>query len=749
MKIYFRHRAINSLFSSGLSVLSPLTITSSLVLLLLFSSAAGAIMSGSAAITYTKFDSSFDSPTSPGQRNSMTANSLVQDYSLLYTSSNSVYNSRIGNYNVALGYNWTALDTTFKYSTKQDDLNNKARGHLLYKGEINIDPKEIPFKLYAYSRDLSSISTVSDASKLQNYGSVIGQGNLLTDINDGLHIESGVTLVAGVKNGMTNGYNEFLRHFPMILIDFKDTINRDLRSTSQVDDRLTRLAFVSLNKKDNWFHYRHTQYTDYINSKNNYEDNEIQLGTVDQFMTRRWIDFTNWIKVSTDLQLSNRKSNYQTGQIENINLNMFVEAERTNWNARSFTSFSRTNDDLKRISYQTSVPLYVSGEFSRDLSWTTRTSYRENHDIDARGASSGFTNSLFGYRVDAFKGSPFTLSQGIDVESSTATTSDLLTLSGTLETNSTYRFSRDVSLGAVYNIVNSSTSGTATSSSNHLEQTLDMRGIYLPNNTLRFELQQKNSISQGAVSTFGATTSNSYTQLSQYSSLNDATSKSYHSSSSLSAFWNPKPRLNTNLALEETIEKSDALATTYATSVRSDVSYSNSVFDVSDQLAYSRGNMNSTNSISNSTSLRYNHSRSLNANVAVTYMTSSSKGENSKSTSFEQGLNYSFFTTNGITRKLLEFNERLSYTHGLVNSSITSGKYLTLGFRYYPLSRLTLAGGMGYSYSNSINDYTMSWNASATGNFKLLQASVDYVSGIKTTGKVRENRLTGRISKSF
>lgn len=734
---------------SGSHPLRSLSAAAAAALILFCSSVAGASLSGDASLTYTAYDGHANGS------NSMSSRSLVQNYSLLYSSGGPVYNSRVGNYNVSLGYNWTALDTTLKSSTQPTENYNLSRGHILYKGEINLDPKEIPLRLNAYSRDMTSNSILnSNGIGRENFSSFIGDHNQQIGINDGLHIESGATLVAGVKNGMTNGYNEVLRNFPMILLDYKDSIIRDLRSINPVDTRLSRLAFVSLNKKDNWFHYRHIQFDDYLYTSNNYVENEIQLGTVDQNMERRWIDFTNWLKVSTDLQLSRRKSNYERNPIEDINLNAFVAAERQSWNMRSFTSFNRHKDEANRLSYETSLPLYASGLVSQDISWNARTSFRDNHDVDALGVRSNFTTMLVGYRLDAFRRAPFTLSQSFDVESSQSLISNYLTLSGGLETTSTPRFSRDVTLGASYNIKNAAASSSTDSTSNFFEQKLDLRGGYSFSNILRFDVRENIIFTKGNLPSFNETTRNSGFQLGQSSDFRNAiNSEGYHSLTTAAISWNPKPRLNIHLTMDEDVYKFSGRGVANFTEVRSGILFSNNAWSVSDTITYNHGDRaaldENADFISNYASLNYIYSRNFDAGLKVSYSTSYSTAETVHYTDIEQRANYNIFTKSGIIRKLLEFNETLAYSSGAETSSHEFRKGLMLGFKYYPISRLTLAGGVGASYVTSPSDYTLIWNASAVANFKLLQASLDYVSGIRKLDSARENRFTGNIRKSF
>lgn len=750
MEPIFPHRDILTSLSAGFSTLAAAAV---FVVLMLFASVATARLSGEASLTYSSYEGRAN-----GSRR-MSSNSLLQNYSLLYSTKGAVYNSRIGYYDVSLGYDWTSLDTTFKSSSQPGENYSVDRGHVLYKGVINLDPKEIPLKFNAYSRDMTRTSTTTSSPVgIESFGSVFGYRDLPTSINSGLHIESGATLIAGAKSGTSSGYNELMRNFPMILIDYKDMINQDLHSMSQVNDRLSRLAFVSLNKKDNWFHYRRTNYNNYLNVEDSYVESQFQLGTVDEYMSRRWVDFSNWLKVSTDLQFS-RLKNHNKNAVDDINLNLFVTAERTNWNARALSSFSRYRDENSKLTYTATLPLYASGVVNHDTSWNARTSFRDNHDVDILNATrSHFRNMLVGYRLDTYKRAPFTLSQSLDVESSTTDDSDLLTISAILESTSTPRYSRDVTLAASYSIKDSITSPASASTTNFLEQTLNLRGGYTPTNTLRFDASQRMTFTLGAISTFNAKTRDSSTQISQYYSPRDisnvnADSESFNSVTTLTAAWNPRPRLNTHLTLSEDIYKKSVLLS-FLTNVSAGVSFTNEAWNVSNTLRYTRGSRENYDdnaySISDSATLRYVHSRNLDASATVSYSAGDSTGNStSHSTSFDQRFNYNFFTRTGIARKLLEINQTLMYSDGSASASGDYKRGLFLGFKYYPINRLTLAGGVGYSYNMTSKDYTLIWNSSVAANFKLLQASVDYVYGTRKSDGARESKFTGNVRKSF
>ncbi len=732
-----------------------------LVVALLWPSPAVARLSAQAALSYTNYDVRNNS----GRH--LSAQSFTHDYSLLYNHVGNIYNSRIGKYNVSLGYNWSALDTSIK-SEKGSESMQINRGHILFNGELLLDPKEIPLRLTAFSRDMSRNTLITSdtpliSSMTSQSGSLLRTPSIVSGINDGIHISSGATLVAGVKNGMTNGYNEILRHLPMIMLDYSDQLNRDLRSQTPVDNRLTRLAFVSLNKKDNWFHYRYTTYDDKIDSYNNYKESQIQIGTVDHTLARRWIDFSNWLRVSTDLQLT-KKSSLSMGQnFEEVDVNVFAHAQRRYWEARSFNNFNRYREENGKLTNRTTIPLYVSGVLNPEVSWNTRASYRETHD----NAGAHLESMLAGYRVDAFKRSLFTLNQSLDVESTVSENSKMLVLSGGLETTSTPSYSRKLTLGAAYKIKNSNNKNTSNST-NFLEQNLNMNAVYTPSSQLRITLRQENGLTSGNNSLFNSTVRDSSTSIPQYVSprsvgAESIGSSSYRSLSSLAVSWNPLPRLNLGLNLIEDIFSSANTGSNNITTMSGTLSYSSSNLKFSDVVTYARGNYQmelNTTMFSNVATLEYAFNRNLDSKLAASYYYWTDINQESSNYDVEQSLNYRHFSTSGLFLKSFELNEVFTYSYSPVinaapntNSSVTNNRTnrasLSLGFKYYPLRQLVLAGGTRYQYDNKIKNYSLMWYASISTNFRLFNASLDYFQGKRQSDGLIEKKFTANVKKSF
>lgn len=770
------------IISSAIRYILLHSLAALLLCICLFSASASARLSGEAALNYSSYS------MSDNLKNRLSSHSFTQDYSLLYSSNGNLYNSRLGKYSVSLGYNWSMLNSDTTSNGVSADFNGN-RGHILYSGELLLDPKELPLRLTAYSRDLTrnAFSTSNSAFTnnifSSNNGQLLGRPELITGINDGLHIESGATLLAGVKNGMTNGYNEILRHFPMIMLDYRDQINQDLRSDTPVDNRLSRLAFVSLNKKDNWFHYRYTTYKDKINSTNDYSERQFQLGTVDQNLERRWIDFSNWLQVSADLLLTKRKNSNMAENYEESDLNLFFQARRRNWEARSYSNFNRYREDNGRLTYQTTVPLNVFGVFNPEASWSTRILYRKIND----NAGGHYESMQTGYRVEGFKRSLFNLTQNFDLESSVSETSEMLVLSGGLEAVSSPRFSRSISLGASY-LIKNSTQKDSFSDSNFLEQKLSLRSSYAPTNQLRINLSQTNDFTSGTWQNFMSTVRVVDTTLSlpQYisprsGSTADLGSSSYHSVTGLSITWNPLPRLNIGLAVNEDIFSAEKSKTSTITNVSTTIGYERATLSFNNTLTYSAGSYlagTQSSTLSNVTIVQYKHNRNLDSKLMLTYSRYVADTVESDIYNAEQRLDYTYYSKTGFAKKVFEINEMLAYssapqqvttnnsTPGSINNigsintlssnyvTVASGRNidrgsLSLGFKYYPLRQLILSGGGRYQYESKLSNYSLMWYASASTNFRLLQASLDYYQGKRQSDGLIEKKITANVKKSF
>lgn len=733
-----------------------------LIFLLLFFLSGNALakLSAEAELRYLNYDSKDNS----GQH--LSSHSLTQRYSLLYQTAGKILDNRLGSYNLSLGYDWATLDTTFNSNNGKENF-NISRGHILYSGEVNIDPKEIPLKFVAYSRDMTRTTFLDNTSVLSNNlrNTQLISPQLPTSIMSGTHIESGATLVAGVKNGMTNGYNEILRHLPMLMLDYRDSINHDTSSAYPVDNRLSRLAFVSLNKKDNWFHYRILSYTDNITPSDSYKETQYQLGTIDQTMQRRWVDFSNWLMVSVDGQLTKRTStnkNFAPDNYTDFDLNLFSIARRSNWEARTFNNFNRHKEESGKITYHTRVPVYASGSVSSDTSWNARALYSENHDNN----NNEFTDYAAGYRIDTFKRANFTLSQQLDLEKTISNSTEALVISGALETTSTSRFSRKLALAASYNIRNYDYKGSTignNSENKFLDQAFNASVNYTPSNQVRFALRQTNRMTSGSSqSIFSTVDGSNPINNQQYvdpRNKSAVSGNSFQSITDLSVNWNPLPRLYVSFSVNEDIYIPDQASKSYRTRFVNTIDYTDGKIKLTSRNEYFTDYTEPTDTVTYNTynRLYYTYNRNFNSYAGLSYSKSTSDMDKYSYLSWEQGLNYYYYKSSGVTRKLFEIFESADYTETLsetINTTTTLNQKnnttnLNLGARYYPIKQLTLAAGTRYSFLKNINDYTLTYYGSLALEFRLFQASIDYTSSrARADGRV-EKRVSANVRKTF
>jgi hypothetical protein len=325
-------------------------------------------LSGSAEWRYGQFQAEEDG------REVIDGAHFAQQYSLLYQMAGRLNQGRAGGYNLALGYEVTALD--FEVN---DDSESIFTHKLLYQGDLLVAPGGLPFRMRLYADDLTRSQFVRDRSLSRGSledavsgatGSGLLDSQLLTDVFNGTHRVTGATLVVGIRNGSYLGlYRDVLSQLPRLLVDYRQEDVRDLESFTPQHYRRRELAFVSLNKKDNWFHYRHRDYADFINPGNDTSEKSYMLGTINENLQRQWINLTNWIKVSADGAYTVYDRVGADLPVERrYDLNLFATTRRSNWRGGVFSTFERSaqGDDLEK---EFEVPLFLSGELSRQTAW--------------------------------------------------------------------------------------------------------------------------------------------------------------------------------------------------------------------------------------------------------------------------------------------------------------------------------------------------------------------------------------------
>lgn len=745
---------------------------------------AEARLSGVADVSYIRYDSSVN------DKRDISATSLQQQYSLLYETTGVLVDGRLGRYKFSIGGEWAGYNTSIKdYNALLfnkdgepllDDKDVQKRGtrvikpqprrarHLLWDIDVAIDPREMPFTFRAYSRDMKRMSfDVDTVSEVQAVDPIIDP-RIATNIFDGVHIVSGATLKLGVKNGMTNGYNTVFRDLPMILVDYRDEIHRDWGDQTPVDSRLERLAFVSLNKKDNWFHFRTTRFTDKISPDSSYRETQIQLGTVDQALVRRWIDLTNWIKISVDGQYTKRKDFSTEGFTEEqMELNLFGIATRRMWEAKTFNWFSRTVDTNGPL-YERRIPITARGNIGLDTEWNLRTSYEDWQRVT--GHKEDRTTMQASLRVDTFKRSPFTLANTISVEKHKSDGSDYISIDELIETNSTRRFSDRWSLYASYNIkgfssdavvttideANGDILGTNTTSTpdGYVSQALRGRAIYRPSQLWKTEVEAAYSRTDGNPQAGIAQAATSNTKTTGQSFSHDGTLQEYSRYSlTTRTDWEPVQRLKFNLTASGDVLQIKDTPTDYLTIVGGSVDYTIAKLYVRLDTRYTlrwggdegRGYM-----LEQSGRLQYNPDRSMDAGITYRFFRGKDgRGDESgEDYSVSQTFNYYLYSTRGVARRVLEVNE----TAELSRSSIEKRKTLGIGLRYNVTKQLFIAGRARYSFLNRVSgeERELSYNGTIGVDFQKLHVALDYGYGRRDSEDKRiDKRLGVNVRKIF
>jgi len=315
---------------------------------------------------------------------SQKATSLSQQYSVTLTQQDNIFNGRGGAYSLMAGYELNLLDPTYEVNGVRDPaINSINTSKLYYNGNILLAPGGLPFRLSLFARDTKR-STFTDSNTYQGFvtgnqsqADVSSYGHLIdpeiySDISNGTQNSIGGTLLLGIRNGSYLGaYRDLLSQLPRLLIDYKQDTIKDLDSSfSKVNMRNRDLAFVSLNKKDNWLHLRMRDHTDFLDPANNTETKQVLIGTVDHLLTRQWINLTNWIKISGDLSLTiEDEVGYAPTEI--YQLNILAVARRQDISSTFFPQFSRENDGRYR-EMNAEVPFTFSVDLSRDTHLQSR-----------------------------------------------------------------------------------------------------------------------------------------------------------------------------------------------------------------------------------------------------------------------------------------------------------------------------------------------------------------------------------------
>lgn len=313
---------------------------------------------------YANYDESSDSG------DDLSASHFTQRYSVLYSMKGLLGGGRLGAYDLGAGAEWAAFETDLN----GQDLDGDAF-KLLYNGRLQIAPGALPFRLDVYSYDLAKVG----------FGTAWRGGllspDIVTDLYNGQTIVSGIQFMAGIRNGSYLGkYRDAISKWPRLLVDYRDVYRSDLDARVPQEYRDQNLAFVSLNKKDNWFHYRVHTHTDYQRPINDSKESVIMLGTIDHTLQRQWIDLTNWIRISADGSFTKTEMNWDSRETNRFDVNFFTVMQRNGFDAASFPNLQRIKrgDELEQ---NLEVPVYVNNRINLDTNLRSSFELWRNKDM--------------------------------------------------------------------------------------------------------------------------------------------------------------------------------------------------------------------------------------------------------------------------------------------------------------------------------------------------------------------------------
>jgi hypothetical protein len=191
--------------------------------------------------------------------------------------------------------------------------------------------------------------------------------------------------------------------------------------------------------------------------------------------------------------------------------------------------------------------------------------------------------------------------------------------------------------------------------------------------------------------------------------------------------------------------------------------YSDSKLKIAGKAAYTSGDIynqgGSANQLDFSGSASYIFSRNLDARLAISYLRTFGGAAPNSTLNGEQSLNYSYYQSGGMSRKLFEVNEVLSSVDEYLDVAATAtatatvqkrrANSLLLGAKYYPLRQMMVSSGARYSFVDSYDSSSISYYASLSLQFKLLEAGLDYAYGKSKADNRVEKKLAANIKKKF
>jgi len=688
-------------------------------------------LNGDAQLLYTKYDASLDG------KDVFNGSSLVQKYSLAYTTSNLTSRNQPNYYRLMAGYELFDFKTKVIEPTQETTIKQDF-GRVKYSGEVAYNESALPIRFRAYINDNQPLGLKSG---LNPFGLV--SDDLTYDLNGrGKSVSSGVSMEFEPETSN----NISVRALPRVLFDYREAFNKSSEDVNYRIDTMTReLAVAGLNKENNWVHYRFLNFENFLVPAENFKQQQIQIGLVDPRGMRKWSSLTNWIEVSADGQLTNIDSLSKDKKLEEYDLNFMAIAKRQKWNARTFMNYNRQMTDEKLIDVAR-VPVFLKGIYGAETDWYVSliaTRGRENL-FSALNTETSYSNTI-ALGGTTFTRSKFTLSPSLTLQSSKAFGgNDAYSIVTGLETASTSRFSNEIGLGAK-TYVKAQDDGSGSSTSKTWSGNLDLTATYRPNSKFTYKILDKIESGRGSgyVSASRLQTATGSVSLGNYL-------RNYVLAS---AGWTPNARFATSIEGSYDMISATGLPDNNEASVIYQVSYDieNINYRVDSKYTQINNGFDGTGFSWRSTAqTQYRPDKYNDALLRFIHESDKSAHFETSKKELLQRYKYNFFSKTGEMRNVATLTEEYSFAKSDSSSLVADNRqYLMLSGRYSPTDRYSLYGSAKYEESIPSGAMTMYYTAGLSAEFKLLSASVDYTHAKRDVDNRVEKKLAAAVKRSF
>jgi hypothetical protein len=710
------------------------------------------------------------------------ATHFTQQYSLIYKKKDEFLNGRGGKYELALGGEFTSIDTTM---TGAEDIDIDT-SKIFYTGNILIAPGGLPFRLQAFAFDDHKTFLIEDTffsdQQPQKLNETLLIPGIVSDLSNGQHRTIGATLMVGITNGSYLGsYREVLSQLPRLLMDFRQEDIEDLESRIPQKYRKRNLAFVSLNKKHNWFHYRFYDYKDYFDARNDREEKSYTLGTIDHTLARQWINLTNWVTISTDGSFS-EKNEIRLGSLkeDSYDFNFFAKLRRSDWDAVTLTTYNRTRAE-KRFEKEMEIPIFFAGEIDRNTGWRVQmVNNWSRRDVEEEATALREHEALDDFylasRLETGRKSYFSMTPFLEAEVKQGNQGEGKSGRIGVEYFSNRNYQPPYDIFASYAVT--AVEGTAELGEevSYWEQEGKIRLEKKLNARLRTGIDLRAIYGSGSVN---KDVSN-YLSFAGLKGLQISTNNNTRTDGEIrhliaSWFVEHKSAKALENRLTTTYDRLDAdgsekqvlvehLLRYDKRSVKVQVANRLALGDVSDSTPISSQNLNANSQIEKSdlnfeheSRLTYRPNRSLEGRGEFRYDYRESDQEKVTRYTAKEHLGYNFFTINGIIRRLAVIEEELEIERFSILDDTRTVAYLTLRGNYYPTKYLFFGSAVTYTVYSPEDVAETTYRLNTGLAFSKLQFSLNYAYGTrKNDGEAtaltpdrKEHRWETRLSKVF